>query len=853
MQRGDHDRGSEAQEAPWDFSAHGEQSARGRIGAFYVGEQVKAAEGVDRGSTRGRRGATYEWARVLAIIASLALYGCDLGTDSGTDAATVAIIPAFVGLDAIGETLELTAEVRNEDGDLLSGAGVSWSAEDQNVVTVSPDGLVTALANGRTRVSASSGGASRTIAVEVAQRAASLQREAGHGQSGAAGQQLGTALVVRALDARGNPASGVLVTFQVERGGGTVSTTEVETDSNGRATTAWTLGEQAGQAQLVRAFVTFRVEASVEFTATAQAGPAAVLLAVSGDNQSAPKLAPLLAPLVVRVEDAIGNPVAGAPVSFTTSHGSLAPADTLTDSLGTARTVWTLGSALGAQTANAVVGSLTPLAFHATATETPGSIEILRGDGQTGTVGQAVTEAPAIRVKDALGNPIPSLDVRFSAPGSLLESATGAPVNDTLVVRTGFDGVAALRDWILGTTPGEYELTVEVPTLAPVTLTATALRGPPTQIVRVAGDGQRGAANAPLPDSLVVRVTDSFGNPAPGVTVTFAPAAGDGTASPTSAITDSNGLAATRWTIAASATAQFLTASIPGASVVFSAGVSGLGGIEIELQYVQLPTPSQEDFFDAATLRWAIAIPGRLTPQLVDVAAGTCGAGSPAINRVVEDLVVVVRIASIDNAFGTLAQAGPCLLRPGGGLPVVAQLTVDAADIGRMQANGTLDELVLHELGHALGFGTLWPVRGLLENPSLPNNRGADTHFDGAYAIAAFDSIGGRGYAGRKVPVENVQQGAGTRDSHWRLTVFENELMTGLMTSSVSPMSRVTVASLRDLGYEVDEDAADPFQIGPFPSPALVEGPTAVSVGDDVLRAPVHVLGPDGRIVRTLD
>jgi hypothetical protein len=239
----------------------------------------------------------------------------------------------------------------------------------------------------------------------------------------------------------------------------------------------------------------------------------------------------------------------------------------------------------------------------------------------------------------------------------------------------------------------------------------------------------------------------------------------------------------------------------------------------------------------------------------VNVAAGACGAGSPAINRIVDDLLVVVRIAAIDNAFGTLAQAGPCLLRPGGGLPAVAQLTVDAADIGRLQGDETLDEVIMHELAHALGFGPLWQVRGLLNNPSLPDNRGADTHFDGVNAVAAFDSIGGTAYsAGQKVPVENTQGGPGTRDSHWRLSVFKNELMTGLMSTASSPVSRVTIASLRDLGYEVDEDAADAFRVGPFPAPPRVQGPTVVySVGDDVLTGPLHVLGPDGRIQATLD
>jgi len=81
--------------------------------------------------------------------------------------------------------------------------------------------------------------------------------------------------------------------------------------------------------------------------------------------------------------------------------------------------------------------------------------------------------------------------------------------------------------------------------------------------------------------------------------------------------------------------------------------------------------------------------------------AGGCGAGSPALNAVVDDLLVFVRIAPIDQAFGTLAQAGVCVVRPTGGLPVVARLTVDAADITRLEGQGALVDLVLHELAHA--------------------------------------------------------------------------------------------------------------------------------------------------------
>jgi Leishmanolysin len=62
----------------------------------------------------------------------------------------------------------------------------------------------------------------------------------------------------------------------------------------------------------------------------------------------------------------------------------------------------------------------------------------------------------------------------------------------------------------------------------------------------------------------------------------------------------------------------------------------------------------------------------------------------------------------------------------------------------------------------------------------------------------------------RRVPVENTG-GPGTADSHWRETVFRNELMSGFIAEPGNPLSRMTVASLGDLGYEVDLEAAEPY------------------------------------------
>jgi hypothetical protein len=60
------------------------------------------------------------------------------------------------------------------------------------------------------------------------------------------------------------------------------------------------------------------------------------------------------------------------------------------------------------------------------------------------------------------------------------------------------------------------------------------------------------------------------------------------------------------------------------------------------------------------------------------------------------------------------------------------------------------------------------------------------------------------------VPVENTG-GPGTRGSHWRESVFGNELMTGFIDAGSNPLSAVTAASLRDEGYLVDDAQSDPF------------------------------------------
>jgi hypothetical protein len=148
----------------------------------------------------------------------------------------------------------------------------------------------------------------------------------------------------------------------------------------------------------------------------------------------------------------------------------------------------------------------------------------------------------------------------------------------------------------------------------------------------------------------------------------------------------------------------------------------------------------------------------------------------------------------------------------------------DSADMAIMESNGSLYDVILHEMGHVLGIGTIWSYLGLLSGAGTSNPR-----FTGSQATAAYNAIFGTTATG--VPVENTG-GAGTRDGHWRESVFRDELMTGWISGSVRPLSQVTAASLADMGYTVNLNGADFFS----PSGSLVSGTSTESDGGTSLQ-----------------
>jgi hypothetical protein len=172
--------------------------------------------------------------------------------------------------------------------------------------------------------------------------------------------------------------------------------------------------------------------------------------------------------------------------------------------------------------------------------------------------------------------------------------------------------------------------------------------------------------------------------------------------------------------------------------------------------------------------------------------------------NLVDDVVISISTGRIDGsgnplAGNILAQTGSLVVRDAGTvdqwLPLTATIKLDSTDLKNPDLASTWDAIILHEMGHALGFdGPIFQQLGLVDSSG---------DFIGANAVAAY---------GGPVPLEN-SGGPGTAGSHWDEATFQpadsstpmsNELMTGYFTPNEQTLlSDTTVSAFADLGYKV--------------------------------------------------
>jgi hypothetical protein len=193
----------------------------------------------------------------------LVLAGCGGSTTDPAPSLSIAIPSSITS----GTSVQANVTIGSGGG---SPSNVTWLSSSPSIASVSPTGLVTGALKGKATISATSGNMTGQITVTVVPGApASIVVYSGNGQVRPKGSQLLEPLCTNVLDAAGNLIIGVMVTYAVTTGAGTLAApTAPVTDPAGIAISGlWTLGPNAGAQTVTASSVG---AGSVTFTATAQ-------------------------------------------------------------------------------------------------------------------------------------------------------------------------------------------------------------------------------------------------------------------------------------------------------------------------------------------------------------------------------------------------------------------------------------------------------------------------------------------------------------------------------------------------------------------------------------------------------
>lgn len=210
----------------------------------------------------------------------------------------------------------------------------------------------------------------------------------------------------------------------------------------------------------------------------------------------------------------------------------------------------------------------------------------------------------------------------------------------------------------------------------------------------------------------------------------------------------------------------------------------------IDLEFEGGLTTSQQEIIRAAAKSVEAIITKGLPTAIVD-------------GKLIDDVNFKISATNLDGAGGTAARTKIDFMRFGTMLPAQSITQFDAADIADLERSGELFSVVEHELLHGLGFGNLWEAKGLVDYAGTPL-----AQYNGKDAVKAFNELGG---LTDNIALEN--EGNGSAGLHWNENLFQDEVMTADYNNGKggnAPISAVTIASLADLGYQVNLNRATP-------------------------------------------
>lgn len=221
------------------------------------------------------------------------------------------------------------------------------------------------------------------------------------------------------------------------------------------------------------------------------------------------------------------------------------------------------------------------------------------GDGQTGGIGTILPLPLRVRITED-GVPLAGRIVSFT-PGAGAGSLV--PATDT----TDADGIAS-AEWHLANFAGARSASVGSAGVSgsPQSFQATVLPGPAADLGLVSGGGQVQEAGLLYSQPLLVRVSDAFNNPVPGVTVQWTVVTGTGTPQAPTSVTQSDGRAASTLEAGDSTGALVVratTASVPADTVAFALNVIPAATVVSVASNVFIP--QHVTIASGGTVRWS--------------------------------------------------------------------------------------------------------------------------------------------------------------------------------------------------------------------------------------------------------
>lgn len=218
-----------------------------------------------------------------------------------------------------------------------------------------------------------------------------------------------------------------------------------------------------------------------------------------------------------------------------------------------------------------------------------------------------------------------------------------------------------------------------------------------------------------------------------------------------------------------------------------------------------------DPYFISAARKWMSLITADLPDRdLLSSPLSNCIAdndGTPILScGYVDDLIIAYDLLEIDGVDGSIGASAPQYYRSESYLPFTAYMSFDIADLDSLLTSGLLADVILHEMAHALGFGTTSSFTNLI-NPSncLSLSPPFIASFTGSHTNSSLSQVDPTHFLTLpSVQLEDLG-GNGTQCIHFHEESYQNELMTAWISpNNGNPLSLLTANAFKDMGYSVD-------------------------------------------------